>query len=161
MLLIYSGSADTASGQRTSRLLGPLLHWLFPGLSPVAVDVGVTLIRKCAHVSEFAVLALLAWHALHRPVRGMVRPWSRAQALGAFGIACGYAASDELHQLFVPNREASVRDVLIDAVGAALGLLALWLWRRWRARAAVPTPPDPAPAIRPRPRRSATRAWRP
>jgi hypothetical protein len=41
-------------------------------------------------------------------------------------------AGDELHQLFVPSREASVVDVLIDASGAVLALLFLWTVRIWR-----------------------------
>jgi VanZ family protein len=43
-------------------------------------------------------------------------------------IAVGYAASDELHQLFVPYRTADVRDLLADAVGVALALIACWAW---------------------------------
>jgi VanZ family protein len=43
-------------------------------------------------------------------------------------IALAYAISDEVHQLFVPNRTADVRDVLADMAGAALGLCACWAW---------------------------------
>jgi VanZ family protein len=38
-------------------------------------------------------------------------------------LAVLYAVSDEVHQTFVAGRHGSPRDVLIDAVGAALGLL--------------------------------------
>ena len=50
--------------------------------------------------------------------------WAERPAL-ALGIA--YAASDELHQVFVPGRRGSVFDILIDSVGVALGVA---LWRR-------------------------------
>jgi VanZ family protein len=42
-------------------------------------------------------------------------------------VACCavYAGSDELHQLFVSSRQASVVDVMIDTCGASAGLLAL------------------------------------
>jgi VanZ family protein len=43
-----------------------------------------------------------------------------------------YAASDEFHQSFVPSREASVLDVLIDTAGSVLALLFLWVIGRWR-----------------------------
>ena len=43
-----------------------------------------------------------------------------------------YAASDELHQHFVANLNASVRDVFIDTVGGLVGILLLWAFGRWR-----------------------------
>jgi VanZ family protein len=72
-----------------------------------------TLLRKCAHVAEYAVLGALLYRALGR----------EAPAL-AVGIA--FAATDELHQHFVRGRHASPIDVAIDAVGIALGML-VWL----------------------------------
>ena len=41
-------------------------------------------------------------------------------------IALLYAISDEIHQSFVPTREASVVDVLIDCAGAAAGIFVVW-----------------------------------
>ena len=34
-----------------------------------------------------------------------------------------YAISDEIHQYFVPGRSAEIRDVLIDVLGANIGIL--------------------------------------
>ncbi len=138
MALIFTASSDSASGPRSSRLIGPILQWLYPGISAEGLDFGVTLVRKCAHMTEYGVLALLVWWALRRSDPDEGGPWSPGQAWAALGVACVYAATDELHQAFVPNREGSVRDVVIDACGAALGLLALWGWRRWRIRAVRP-----------------------
>jgi VanZ family protein len=45
-------------------------------------------------------------------------------------VVFAYAASDEFHQIFVPNRTALVSDVLIDTSGGVAGLLLLWLWRK-------------------------------
>lgn len=77
-----------------------------------------TILRKAAHISEFAVLGALLYRALER----------EASALAA-GIA--YAATDELHQHFVSGRIGSVVDVAFDALGVAAGMLA-WLWVRER-----------------------------
>jgi VanZ family protein len=66
-------------------------------------------LRKLAHAAEFAVLGFLLYRALRRD------GWALA-----LGIA--YAASDELHQHFVPGRQGSPLDVLIDAVGVAVGV---------------------------------------
>ena len=74
-------------------------------------------LRKCAHMTEYAVLAALLYRALERE-------------LPAFLATVAYAATDEFHQHFVRGRHASAVDVAIDAVGAAIGLLA---WARLRA----------------------------
>jgi VanZ family protein len=77
-----------------------------------------TVLRKGAHITEYAILGALLYRALGR----------EAPAL-AVGIA--YAATDELHQHFVRGRHASPVDVAIDAVGLALGML---VWLRLRQR---------------------------
>jgi VanZ family protein len=66
-------------------------------------------LRKCAHMTEYAILAALAWRALRS------YGW-------AFAFAVAYACTDEFHQSFVRGRHASPIDVLIDAAGALVGL---------------------------------------
>ena len=75
-------------------------------------------LRKLAHTVEFAILGALL-------LRALARPWT------SFALGVAYAISDEGHQHFVEGRQASARDVLIDAVGVALGVVA---WRRLAAR---------------------------
>jgi VanZ family protein len=60
-------------------------------------------------------------------VKNDPRPWSWAEAGLALAVVFAYAASDELHQVFVPNRTALVSDVLIDTSGGASFLLLLWV----------------------------------
>src|SRR5262249_10209679 len=126
MGVIYCASSDTMSFQHSSRIIGPLLRWLFPGLSDQAVRSGVMAIRKCAHLTEYAILALLLWRALRKPVRRDPRGWTWPHVWQALLLVVLYAASDEFHQLFVPSRQASVLDVAIDTSGAVLGLVFLW-----------------------------------
>lgn len=132
MAVIFSASSDTKSFARSSRILAPLLHWLFPQMPEDTVHLIVLFARKGAHLAEYAVLALLFWRALRRPVKNDPRPWNRREAARALALVCLYAASDEFHQIFVPARTAHVTDVLIDTAGGAAGLFALWLWHRWR-----------------------------
>jgi VanZ family protein len=84
-----------------------------PELGP---DLGIVdlLLRKSAHMAEYALLWLLLWRAL-----GYERP-----ALAA-AIAIAYACTDEFHQTFVDSRHGTPVDVLIDAVGIALANLAV------------------------------------
>jgi len=132
MAVIFTASSDTHSYQHSSRLLAPLLHWLFPHIADNTVDWLVLLARKGAHLTVYAILALLLWRALRRPVRNDPRPWSHRQAGLAIGCVFLYAASDEFHQLFVPTRTAHVTDVLIDTTGGTVALLVLWQFGRWR-----------------------------
>ena len=50
----------------------------------------------------------------------------KAMAL-AFVFSCLYGISDELHQLFVPGRNADVYDAVSDAAGALIVITVLWL----------------------------------
>ncbi len=68
-----------------------------------------TVLRKGAHMTEYAVLAWLLVRA--------------ARSYGwAFGLAVAYAATDEFHQTFVRGRHGRPLDVGFDAVGALVGL---------------------------------------
>src|SRR5438132_10185521 len=103
----------------------PVLVWAgvifaFSAIPSLSSGLGVwdTVLRKCAHVTEYAVLGALLYRALGREVPAL-----------AAGVA--YAASDELHQHFVRGRHASPVDVGIDAGGVAFGMV---LWLRLRPR---------------------------
>ncbi len=90
-------------------------------------------VRKLGHMAIFGVLALFLWRSL-ATTTSLRRTWAWALALAVL-----YAFSDELHQAFVPGRNASLRDVGIDATGAfiavAIGGLILARWTRRRPRA--------------------------
>lgn len=111
------------SAEHTSRFIGPFLHWFYPTISPLTILRVQLFLRKLAHVSEYAVLAVLLYRAVvHTALRGR-----RALSAALVLLLCaGYAASDEFHQSFVPSRTASVRDVMIDICGATLALILYW-----------------------------------
>ena len=78
-------------------------------------------LRKIAHVCEYAVLGLLLYRATRREQLAVL-------------IGVLYAASDELHQHFVAGRHATVRDVAIDTAGVLVGVLAARTIGAWNAR---------------------------
>jgi VanZ family protein len=135
MVLIFSASADTQSYQHSSSLFVPLFHWLFPTMSTEHIESIHHLFRKCGHFSEYALLALFLWRAIRQPVKNDSRPWRWDEAGLTLAIVFLYAASDEIHQAFVPTRTALVSDVFIDTAGGAAGLFALWLARKIFKRA--------------------------
>ena len=121
MGVIFVGSTDLMSAEHTSRFIVPILLWLKPGMAPETMRSIVFAIRKCAHLSEYAVLSLLFWRALRG---GSAIRWKMSMLFGAVLLGCAvFAASDEFHQSFVKSRTPSVRDVLLDIVGGLIGLL--------------------------------------
>ncbi len=140
MSLIFSASTDSLSAAHTSRFIEPLLRWLSQGrLSEDAIGLIHFLIRKLAHLTEYAILAVLTWNALRLSLAAA----SMRRLCGlAVLVSALYAASDEFHQSFTPSREATVRDVLIDTAGAIGGLLILGACRRLRPRPAACLRPD-------------------
>src|SRR6185437_5382787 len=117
MAVIFSASGDRASFEHSSRIIGPLLHWFLPHLPQARVDSVVFLVRKLAHLTEYAVLGLLVWRLLANRRSPSALRWNWADCGGTVLVVSLYATSDEFHQRFVPSREASVRDVLIDVAG--------------------------------------------
>lgn len=130
--LIFGFSTEAGSTRRTSRILRPILRWLNPDISDEAIRRVQFAVRKAAHVAEYAILAVLVWRARRRPARDHRRPWDWREAGLAFAFAAAFALSDEFHQALVPSRQAQVSDLFLDALGAALGLLALRAYGRWR-----------------------------
>lgn len=82
-------------------------------------------LKKLGHFLAYAVLALLALRA----VLLRKRPYLIAAVMVFL-----YALSDEFHQTFIPGRNGTLVDVLLDMSGA---LTSLWLchWRGWPAQA--------------------------
>ena len=83
-------------------------------------------LRKGAHLFEYAILSLLYYRSINKGFKD----WSFYSSLLALIFSILYAASDELHQSFVPQRFASPVDVLIDSSGAFLAQFVLLLVRR-------------------------------
>lgn len=141
MSLIFVGSADSKSYQHSSRLIEPLLRWLFPHMSEDHVHLIHHIFRKCAHLTEYAILGLLLWRAVRKPVRNDPRPWNWREPAIAVLIVFLYASTDEFHQRFVPNRTPLVSDVFIDTSGALIGMLALWTvgsTLKWWSKTEIP-----------------------
>lgn len=89
---------------------------------PIAQVVTVNeILRKCAHITLFGILAVLLYMATGLNIKL------------AWILATLYGASDELHQLFVPGRGSALRDVAFDSLGAflLLGIVVLIKRSKW------------------------------
>jgi VanZ family protein len=124
---IYELSTQTYGSGLTAWLLRQALEFLHISISAAAFQSLHHLIRKLAHLSEYAMFALLLYGAL---AGGKSYAWQARRAAWCIGIAGIYSLTDEFHQLFVPERGASLLDSALDTTGGALAMLVLYLVSR-------------------------------
>jgi VanZ family protein len=119
----FASSADF-SAANTSRIIGPLVLWLFPNTSPASLELIHLGVRKLAHLSEYALMGILASRAFRTSPKTL---FQRRWFLFSFCLVVGYGLLDEYHQSFVPSRTASIFDSLIDTIGGLFALFVIWL----------------------------------
>lgn|SRR3972149_7400385 len=78
-------------------------------------------VKKSAHVIEYAILTIL----LYRAFKGYGVARGNAALFSIF-MALLYGVTDEFHQSFTPGREPKVRDVFFDTIGALFAIYSLW-----------------------------------
>jgi VanZ family protein len=125
-LLLWTGvilylSSDDGSMEQTSRFIGPLLHFLFPSAPDELINTYHAYIRKAAHLTEYAILALFAFCAF--PGTG-TRP---RKYLCSILFVLAIAAVDELNQSFSASRTGAGADVLLDLSGGILAMALTWV----------------------------------
>lgn len=130
MAVIFCASSDLMSAEHTSRFIGPFLRWWNPAVSAATILQVQFYVRKTAHLTEYALLAVFLLRALSAQAVQL----RSAHAFTAIGVAAIWAATDEFHQSFVPTRTASPVDVLIDVCGAICGVLLYLILRRQRCK---------------------------
>ena len=114
---LFSTGAFTS--ENTSRIIVPILHWIFPHAATATLIRIHHYIRKCGHFTEYFILSWLVLRGIRAG-----RPGTRfAWALLVIAIIACYASLDELHQRFVPGRTPAIHDVLIDTSGGAAAQL--------------------------------------
>ena len=127
MLLIFLFSNDT--GEVSTRksdglIIGTIEFLLERDLTDAEkikyVDWFVTPVRKGAHLLVYFVLGYLMISTLKE-----FRLVDKRTYIFAVILCMLYAVSDEVHQYFIPGRNAGVIDIVIDTVGSSLGV---WKW---------------------------------
>ncbi len=117
--LIYFFSTDSFSADETSHFIEPILRFLFPRISSEEIIFWHGILRKLGHVSEYSVLAVLAYRALKLDAADLL-----AAKVRSFEFVLLIALTDEFHQALTQYRGASMIDVGYDCLG---GLLLFWL----------------------------------
>lgn len=90
-------------------------------LSEEAARLINVIFRKMVHLVAFGILAILFYNS-----------FIKRRYLTAWLLTTLYAATDELHQVFIPERTGSIIDVGIDSLGATIALLIVYSYHTYR-----------------------------
>ena len=71
-------------------------------------------IRKLAHLTEYLILGILSYNVFKK--------YNKSIHISVL-VCFLYAISDEIHQIFIPGRSGQITDILIDAIGALIGII--------------------------------------
>ena len=126
-LVILGFSTGQASMQETSLIIRPLLKFLFPAAPDTTIDLYHGYIRKCAHFTEYGILAFFAFRAV---AGSSIDRFRRSRFLAPALFVALIASIDEFHQSFVPSRTSSGWDVLLDISGGIFVVFTCWLLER-------------------------------
>lgn len=148
LALIKLESTDTMSGEHTSDCLRQLLHWAGVQLSGQRLELLNMLLRKGGHMIGYGLLCFFwlmllrgtYWlrHGYTRSVMGGVAvrrilwraEWATVAVLSTFLVA----ASDELHQMSIPSRTGTWRDVALDTTAGLITAAVVWARAAWLCR---------------------------
>ena len=124
MALIFPFASDAVSFSGNSRIIVPLLRWLFPEAPQDQIEFLHIVARKLGHLIEYGVLAWLLFRAFRADAR---QHWNWRWVSYSGVMALGWAILDEYAQNFVPVRSASMFDITLDAASMVTVLVALTL----------------------------------
>jgi len=129
MVVIAIESTDYLSSEHTSRILYPILHFLF-NMDLEHFKVWHHYIRKTGHFVGYFILSVLLFRAWKATLR-LPSLWAMRWATIAFFMSALVASLDEWHQTFIPSRTGAFRDVLLDSTAALTAQFLIFLfWRR-------------------------------
>ena len=125
-VLIFALSAEPAnkSSNTSGELTRAVFRFFYPGFNEMGLEAqnaiiseASFIIRKTAHFSLYLILGLLSF----LNIMAYKLPFALKPIL-SLGFSSAYSISDEIHQKFVEGRSCELRDILIDILGAIVGI---------------------------------------
>ena len=113
LCFIFIGSTDLMSAEQTSRIILPFLRWLNPDISMETIAQVQFVVRKCAHLTEYAILAMLLWRAAYRGTNFKMRMSPVPAKPGSFSTKPMINTSVQT--------EGAGRSSLVDSTGCPWG----------------------------------------
>ena len=123
-------STSYFSSANTSRLLYPILHFLF-GIDEARFQALHHYLRKTGHFVGYFMLSFLLFRAWRVTLPRSSR-WALRWAGIAFLMTALVASLDEWHQTFLPSRTGTIQDVILDSIGAIIAQILILIWLRSR-----------------------------
>ena len=108
-IFVMSQTPGNDSSKQSNFIVDIIIHIL-----PITRDTLSFIVRKCAHMTEYAILAFLIYKTIVHIEKSLVK---------SFIFTFLYACTDEFHQLFIAGRAGQFRDVCIDSTGALIMIL--------------------------------------
>ena len=131
LIVIAIESTALASSSNTSRILYPILHYLF-GMDYRHFEPWHFYIRKSGHVVGYAILSILAFRAWRETFPAQGNPRWNIRWSGIAVLMTAFVASlDEWHQSFIPSRTGRWQDVALDTCAGVGAQIILFLCARW------------------------------
>jgi len=146
LIVISIESTAMLSAHNTSRILYPLLHYLF-NMDWERFEIWHFFIRKSGHVFGYGLLSILLFRAWREtlPIAGNVQWTFRWTSIAVLGTAL-VASLNEWHQSSIPSRTGTPRDVLLDTCAGIAAQILVFLWVKSFSRSGPELPvssPDP------------------
>jgi VanZ family protein len=135
LILIAIESSALLSASNTSRILYPVLHFLF-GIDWDRFEIWHFFIRKSGHVAGYGILSVLLFRAFRATLSAATDAktkmsdvkWTlRWATIAVLGTAL-VASLDEWHQTFIPSRTGTIRDVILDTCAGIAAQTIIFLW---------------------------------
>ena len=111
-IFVMSQTPGNDSSKQSNFIVDIIIHIL-----PITRDTLSFIVRKCAHMTEYAILAFLLYKTFIHKQNPLIK---------SFIFTALYACSDEFHQLFISGRAGQIRDVCIDSTEALIMLLIIY-----------------------------------
>lgn len=122
MVTIFMFSSEPAvQSEEKSKFVIYFLNILGINIESAFGSLADFMVRKAAHFTEYFILYLLIFNALHNDLN------KKTALFYSLILVFLYASTDEYHQLFIPGRSGRLRDILIDTSGGTLGLILMKL----------------------------------
>ena len=120
VIFLFSSAVGSISSMQSDgvvSILARLIHYTGD------IDILRIIVRKVAHFTEYLILGILVINACrYNGVKDMIKL--------SILICILYACTDEIHQLFIPDRAGRIFDVLIDTLGSLTGIIGYKVLRK-------------------------------
>jgi VanZ family protein len=134
MIYLFSQQTGDTSNQISKGILKHIAEMLLGltgnKLTHHTLDTINLLFRKFLHFSEYFILAVLLYSMLENLPLSV-----KKRLILSILPAIIFSATDEFHQLFVPERTGQIIDVFIDSSGVILGALLMYFFETRKLKA--------------------------